>query len=499
MKQKNLIICLASLIMCMFTIVIGVYAAKTASMKVQGTLSFEAHDTKVDIDVFMYGHADDNGEPVAKTARTEITGNSPIQVVGADVTNTTALGGKKFTDLNSTSNQPEDIVIDFEFTNKSDFDVLASVNAEATTCDNASVRISDSGAVIMSKSSGSTKTGKLSVTLSLKSTNGSYTTFSTKDLTISIKFEKATYRTTTTINKFSDIANYSSTVQGKIGAAECCDTIEYTNDAPYRTYVDAFPYYITMGTYGTGTTANINWLIVGKMNSFGEVTALTANDKAVLASNKMINGVDYVVLSEKALEDRVFVDSTKLNSDYTTNTTYGTNANDYATSDIRAYLRDTSSNTGFAKKYGLENSLNIIKYRSIQEMYSTDTIHVWNDGNYEAGEPYEIATKDANGQTFPSNVSGKTSVPTGSDAFWLLSETEIRAIFAEDTIVCETDFCNVFMSGRTTHWEYDYSYYWWLRSPDSASTYDARYFYYIGYSHYDDVNNYRGVRAAFLI
>ena len=146
----------------------------------------------------------------------------------------------------------------------------------------------------------------------------------------------------------------------------------------------------------------------------------------------------------------------------------------------------------FITKYGItEQDLSKIQERPITQMYTTDTISV-----VEAEE-----TILANGQTFPSNVSGKATIDTTADKFWLLSQTEILSIFADDTVVCDSDQWKVFMSGRTAAYGVsEGAASWWLRSPYAVDSRSARDVYDSGYSNYNSVgDSVDGVRAAFKI
>ena len=191
----------------------------------------------------------------------------------------------------------------------------------------------------------------------------------------------------------------------------------------------------------------------------------------------MSNDVDYVLLSEKTLVNKEFLASSNyINSNETyTNNTYGTNAKEYATSDIRAYLKDTTA-LGFATTYGFtSDELALIKERTLQSLYTGD-----------------------DNKTVPSNVSGYTPIDRSEDKFWALSKTEAVGIF-EDSLVS-----NYYMSARATNLS-DSHAGWWLRSPDPSHVPSAFLFDGSGYIRYqlseshDRGHGDYGVRPACII
>lgn len=337
------------------------------------------------------------------------------------------------------------------------------------------------------ETSGTNATGKISVTLSLKgATSGTTVTYADIStpvtVTLEIGLEKTTNTTssvkagtTSAVRKFTD--SYASTVASAIGDASCDGNISYTQtNKTYKNYAQAFPYYIEMGDVAGEP---IKWLIVGKKGSDNAITKLEEVDNNAFEKGYMLSGVTYCVLSETTLEDRVFHSST-------TNSTY--KANDYATSDIRAYLKSDT----FTDKYSFSTKeLNVITARSITEMYSTDTISV--SGATE--------TTLTGGQTFPTSTTSAT-IDTTNDKFWLLSQTEVFKIFEDDTYVCTSNQYKVLMAGRTTAWgEFSAgAVWWWLRSPRTDYTTYARYVNGKGYTSSHNVfDGGCAVRAAFLI
>lgn len=493
MKKKfNLWLNIVTVCLCVCAIAIGVYAAQSATLSVTGSVGFTAHDCEVNVKVYKYGQADGsteeamkNGSPVTKVNRVDVTSGGSISVSGTSVAKNDLLGVMYFSDMGSIDNKPADIVIDFELENLSKFNVVANVSS--VTCGD-SIASTQTTAVVLNKSTDSIgKTGTISVSLSLKpNSSGEYDDLSTK-VTVSIELEfkktdiytNASVKTGTASGVKTLDSTYANAVATAIGNANCCYDILYEQeDRTYNNYAQAFPYYIEMGSK---SGEPIKWLVVGKQDSNGAVIKLEDTDRQALSNGFMLASTNYCLLSEKGLEERNFNSSS-------TNSKYGTNANDYASSSIREYLKDD-----FTKTYLIsEEQTNSIVARSIANMYATDTIRM---SYSDDGKEYET---EITPRTVPTSTTD-VAIDETDDKFWLLSQTEILTIFEDDTYICSDDDFRVFMSGRTTMLDNTSVASWWLRSPFDDVAYRARRMVDTGVSYNGYVVYTNALRVAFYI
>ena len=113
MKRKfSLLINIATLVLCISAIAIGVYSAKTASLNVSGSIGFTAHNCKVQVESSLSGFAETQDGGIVATARTStkiVEGTAELD-----------LGTFYFTDLTASGNT-NDITLSLKFTNQSDF------------------------------------------------------------------------------------------------------------------------------------------------------------------------------------------------------------------------------------------------------------------------------------------------------------------------------------------------------------------------------------------
>jgi len=525
MKNKfKWLINVFTLVLCVCALAIGVYAAKQASLTATGTIGFKAHGVDMNVTGYIYGHAtSEDGEPVLeankeyltyiKDSATVSTSTTPLEIRGADAS--LSFGDKYFSDL-TTSGKPQDIKVVLNFTNVSEFNAIAQVQITST----ANINItSDKEGLILLKT-GDDASGSITYTLSpISNDQGEYESFSASELTLNINLLKANYqetsfRTDVTVKQFTQ--EEKASIKQGLGDAACCYDIPYGEQ--YKNYAERFTY-VEMGTE-VATGAKLRWLVVGVDNN-GAVAALTLDDKMALSNGFMLNK-DYYLLSEKVLYSEnatnygIAFQNEYSNTEPFLNTEYGVSANDYATSNVRKYLNGTSvkrdyeydqtnnvykssgTQVGFASTYTFTTEeTNKIKARSITQMYETDTARV----TYDEDDNIIYSTAQT-GQTFPTTQTGKATIDsTAQDKFWLLSETELWTVFAEDTLICDSDSWKVFMSARTmVQGTTSGAASWWLRSPSASFANSARCLSVGGCSYGDYVENaYAGVRAAFKI
>jgi hypothetical protein len=241
-----------------------------------------------------------------------------------------------------------------------------------------------------------------------------------------------------------------------------------------KCYAEYFPYYIEMGKYEDNTP--IRWLIIGTDNN-GEIKALTVQDHEELEQGKLTEEKQYYVLSEKALEG----------------STFDADSNEYATSDIRAYLTSEE----FTTKYSITQAdLDKIQARSLQQMYEKDTISYRTEyydeeiGEYFDGQ-YEIEIT----RTLPAGYEN------ANDKFWLLSLSEMLEISGLNYVECPDDYYRVLYNSITTGNNIDSEINWWLRTDFAADDDTQRVcFMYIGGGYScTDVSNRFTIRPAFKI
>ena len=239
----------------------------------------------------------------------------------------------------------------------------------------------------------------------------------------------------------------------------------------------------------------VKWLIVGTFNN-NEVTALADSDKTPLSQGIMLKDTTYVMLSEKVLYSEsttnygISFQNKFTNSDSYLND-YGYSAQDYATSNVRNYLKGVdvfrsakSSSDSYipdGTSVNLLTTYNLTSdplYTKIQERILAS---LYNES--------AISGKTKEMKTVPTTIDGKKAVDSTSDKLWLLSETEASTIFTSNNNRKTTVVGGAASSSAT----------WWLRSPFSSTAFHVRFvdFGSLDYNHvsYGSV----GVRPAFLL
>ena len=163
---------IAILCMCVCTIAIGVYSAKTASLNVSGTIGFTAHNCKVRVLGKITGAMDANNvalDPATTPALNyQESANKGKLIDGtADTWN---FGSIFFDDLNTDENhEVNDIVFTFTITNESAYYVDVTVNPKCSNNDRIFIYAPNNGENL---APGATIT--LTVNFQLKKVNGEY-------------------------------------------------------------------------------------------------------------------------------------------------------------------------------------------------------------------------------------------------------------------------------------------------------------------------------------
>jgi len=195
-KNKNKLIAFSVLVLCFSCLAFGVYALKNATLTVNGTVGFTAHDCLVNVvaeiegDGVVAGVPNSHGEPSAK--RDLIINkpeNSNKMLVGggtqADWNKTAEIAETIwFTDLTETGAVAE-IVMTFTLTNQSAYSVTASI----ANADIANVRVGASGEITLEKGA----QGVLTATFNLDlNANGEYPEINNLPFEVKLDFRKAT-------------------------------------------------------------------------------------------------------------------------------------------------------------------------------------------------------------------------------------------------------------------------------------------------------------------
>ena len=119
-KKYSWLINLAIICLCIFTIAVGVYAANTAKLTISGNIGFYAHNCKVSVSGYIYGHGmkdgidHADGLPVGKDNPTPLNNGKAINIEGGVSTAEQSkfdLGARYFTDMQSETGKPENIVV----------------------------------------------------------------------------------------------------------------------------------------------------------------------------------------------------------------------------------------------------------------------------------------------------------------------------------------------------------------------------------------------------
>ena len=301
MKKKfNFWLNIVTICFCVCAIAVGVYSATTASITASGKVGFVAHGCNVDVTGTIKGHSNSaDGAPITTPeslgAKVEVRGDAK----------TMDIGDRYFSDMESTTGKPEDIVITLTVTNMSNFGVTATVDETATKKPSNAITVSFDQTTANMATKGDIAI--FVITISMAPTNGSYAELKPTDDNFSIKIEFV--RAKEELIKFDSTNNY---------------------------------YYITMGTNPFKNNEPLRWI------PFAESTDGTTFARFSKTSEPQARNT-YYFISELALRpaystatdvgipyqgDYTYTSSSQA---YVTGTQY--QAQDYAVSNVRAFLR----------------------------------------------------------------------------------------------------------------------------------------------------------------
>lgn len=553
MKRKfSLFLNVAMLALCVCAIAIGVYSAKQASLNVTGTIGFKAHNCDVNIVGYIYGHSlTPDGTPVPKPTQNSekkylvygdsntSTGTTPLEVRGD---NTKSLSfninsgenkGVYFSDMGESGN-PEEIKIVIQVTNISEFNVIATPNITASTSTGNKVAISaDRSAVVINQGEATAQDITFSLRL-LPDSNGNYTTL-TSAVIISLQMDFAkTNLDNASYKGYGYVSKFTPTEQSNIREKlfkDFCGSDDLLNNKALLCYAERYPYYVEMGTDPTinsttvsnNPTGKLRWLIVGRMdNTTDAISALTNEDIAALESGLMLksDSFSYCLLSENCLypeitsnyglifqNDYTYDDSTVTgkNNQYS-----DVNANDYATSNIRSYLKGNAVQSS-CEQTTITNGYKITPYGAYVNLYTTynlDKDALYTHIQSRSLESLYKKMSDSDGSDGDTELDDVT-VPTNStidssaDELWLLSLAEVQNIFGADIYYLDAEI-NFHVCAITSGQGVTGSH-WWIRTPESSYSFYAHYFLSTGQLGGNDAGSSSiggsaiGVRAAFKI
>lgn len=226
-RKFRILINVAVVCLCLCAIAIGVYSAKTASLNVNGTVGFTAHNCNADIVIKTNGdsiNASNERALDGTTVRTTAevlqsavkTGSAigtyanKVEIRGADLT--LALKPFYFGDLTD-DGSVNNITLSFEITNQSDFSI--SANVSAVSCDGVAFYNSDGTTAFVSENAEELE-------IASKNTSGTLTIIckytGTEDITTLNNLSLS-------INLFKTVTN---TIEFKVGGASFTSIKENT-------------------------------------------------------------------------------------------------------------------------------------------------------------------------------------------------------------------------------------------------------------------------------
>ena len=410
--------------------VFGILAVKTLNMSVGGNITFSADGLSLEVSQGVF-KTDDDAEYTNIT-----TQSGKLQAFAIDTnTKLSDIQDKidSWTNLELTLDSKGDAILHFSVTNKmtTPLYVYIATSLGTNTNNNMNLTVSPNGTQI---SAGATTAFEITFDIIDTSINAGLAGFS-----VAVDFEKE-----------ERLPFYA---QNKIDPETGLETTE----------VDY--YYVEMGTYNGEP---VRWRYVAdstgaRYDGTSPVTSLSG----------------YYVMETKITTSKAFLASSKYaqnstDSKYYHNTEGYTNiyANDYALSDIRAYLTNTGSG-GFMEALGIteDNSVyQMIKSRSITDLYSDIQ--------------YGGTAIDATNINYSLSLSGDKDIKGQSDKFWLMSHQEANTFFADK---------------EARKWPSSSPTYYWLRSPYSSDTIGVSSVNASGSHNNLYVNNTYGVRPAFKI
>ncbi|MBQ7884783.1 MAG: hypothetical protein IJ318_01650 [Clostridia bacterium] len=498
MKNKfRLWLNIVTICLCVCAIAIGVYSATTANLNVGGKIAFSAHNCKVDITAYIYGHAegnDDDGLPVAEAQKESLNGGNALSIEGGVSTTEQCkldLGTRYFTDMASTDGSAEDIVIGITVKNTSAYKITAKTGAHAlptrvtASANQTTADIDPQG----------TTTFVFTLELQPDTEGGTvYSSITTlQDLVLALEFEK-----------------WESIIKS--------DTIQNTADARYGDGTTTY-YYIEMGTNPHNRSEKLRWVPIAEYDTTTSTYKLFEKTSEPQPNKTYYFISEYILDVESASNYGIsynFYDSSKNSCSVYYNggdastldgyTTHTLKPNDYSSSNIRAYLNDNSdnpayrtcegntANAGSGQNYypntttaltgdksfltyfeiSSDSVYNMITARPLSASQNGATFSLYSD----TGTTSATATKTAGTFTASSKTINNKTISTSatdSDKLWCLSYYEACNFLGQKdaTLTSSSDTYKKSYKLPTTSLAGDGTFagtagYWWLRTPNSS-------------------------------
>ena len=457
-KKLNFWLQIVTICLCICAIAVGVYSVTTASVTAGGKIAFTAHNCKVSVGGYIFGHGlkngvdDADGTPVDEEHATQLNGGNPITVEGGVSTiaeSTLALGTRYFTDMESTDGKPEDIYIVLSVTNTSQ---KYKISADVDTSDAATKFyggkivaevINDTNKLLDASGAGATAEFIFRLSLQAES-DGTYASISgLQDINLKINFSK--------YEKELELIKYDST----------------------NKY-----YYIEMGINPFKNDANGNpeplrWITFAKQQENGTYdffgkTSQPASGTYYFISEKLLAASNTGNNKGLPLQNKIY-DAQYANgySTFVAGTNY--RVSDYALSVPRSYLKGKT----VYNSYATENNMIVESGEqvsfSIYNIFESD-IYKYYIQSRPLSELYDVSSYMGTG---PNGEYYSDLYDCGKerDKLWLLSCKKNTTRGTDGNLSdtsCEVEWIlNKYNYGKM-YSTVDNGYYnWWLRTPSS--------------------------------
>ena len=410
-RKFSLILNIASICLAICATAFGIYALKTASLNLNGTVGFKAHNCDVNVYCTLSGAADEEGNEITVSAF-----GSPTQYVNLQDSATWDIGTIYFNDMSDKidGDIAKNIQITINMYNTSGYAVYGTFNPAVVNDSKIEVSVSEPVVVMPANQS---RDNAITITVTLKLLDNTFKSVTLSNTQALFNFDKEVVtKTTLPVLKTAPIST------------------DIDNE-----FVTMFPYYVS---FGEDSGKPIAWHIIGVINTDNSVT--TFNESTHLTSDKKLKEeYNYCFLSRYLLSSSTSTGNKGLayqNSayvvDYTqtggpmngyTDSTKSISATDYYSSTMRKFLNNeqvygtklgTSTTSGSAtnKTYVADNSIVATLFQTNYKLSNTYSVINSLINKRSLEDLYKASTK-------PTYI--ESSVWTvKSEKFWILSSNE---------------------------------------------------------------------------